>query len=712
MRTLVIAEKPSVGRDIGKVLNASKKGDGFLEGENYIISWAVGHLITLSNPEDYSQSLKKWSAENLPIIPQTLKLKAIKQTEKQLKILESLMNSDEVEKIICATDSGREGELIFRYIYEYVKCKKPVERLWISSMTDKAIKEGFMALKPSSEYDNLYYCAKCRSEADWLVGINATRAYTIKYGTLLSIGRVQTPTLAIIVDRHKEIEAFDVREYFEVAAEYESFGGTWFLEEYSETKIFQQEKAEEIANKVKNKTGMVSKVEEEEKKQPPPLLYDLTELQRDCNKRFGFSAQTTLSIAQDLYEKRKMITYPRTDSRYLSEDMVGKIKSTLRKLYSVEEYKDALGYVSSLKTLPITKRLIDNSKVSDHHAIMPTDGNINIKNLTADEFKVYNLIALRFISSFYTAYIYSITRAVIECEEETFISRGTVILQEGWMSLYKNTETEKTKKKSEEETVLPPLAIGDKIDIKNAKAVKKKTTPPKPYTEAGILSAMENAGRFIEDEEIKERLKDSGLGTPATRAAIIERLLEVGYIIRKGKSLIPTQKGINLIEVVPAELKSPQTTGRWEKGLSSIAKGTMKDERFMESIKRFVYFLIDNAKKADNKIIFENERKSKSKGSLGECPLCTKGEIFENKKAFFCGNWRNGCKFTIWKNSLDIYGNTIDAQKVKVLLKSKKIDEIQCTLPQTGEKGMATLILNEKMTGAVELMNFKRNEEA
>lgn len=711
-RILVIAEKPSVGRDIAKVLGATQRGNGFLSGEKYIVSWAVGHLITLCDPQDYDITLKKWRYQDLPIMPEELKLKEIKQTNDQLKVLSGLMNDEEVDSIICATDSGREGELIFRYIYEYVQCKKNFERLWISSMTDKAIKEGFAGLKPSEAYDNLYYSAKCRSEADWLVGINASRAYTLKYDTLLSIGRVQTPTLAIIVARQKEIDAFDSQEYYEVNTKYGNFGGTWFLKNYGETKIEKKEKAEEIAAKVLGKNAMVTKIENEEKRQLAPLLYDLTELQRECNRKFGFSAKKTLTVAQSLYEKRKMITYPRTDSRYLSDDMVSKIKTTLKKLNSVEQYKEYVHYVLGLEKLPISKRIIDNSKVSDHHAIIPTDGNVNVNSLTEEERKVYNLIALRFISVFYSVYVYNTTRVVVLSEGETFISRGTTVIEEGWMALYKGMEKEEKKKKKEkaEDAVLPPLLEGDALIIEDAKVVKKKTQPPKPYTEASLLSAMENAGRFIEDEELKEQLKDSGLGTPATRAAIIERLIAVGYIARKGKALVPTLKGINIISIVPEELKSPQTTGRWEKGLSSIAKGKMEDKRFMGSIKRFVYFLIDNAKKADSTIVFESEKRGRgiSKGSLGKCPLCGESDIFENRKAFFCGNWKKGCKFTIWKNCLDTYGNTVDVPKVKELLKNKKVEGIACSLPQTGEKGVATLILNPKLTGELELMNFKR----
>ena len=708
-KILVVAEKPSVGRDIGKVIGATRKGDGCLIGENYVVSWAIGHLITLCDPQDYDEKLKKWRFEDLPVMPEEIKLKVAYKTKPQLKVLKDLMKDKEIDSIICATDSGREGELIFRYIYEYVGCKKAFKRLWISSMTNGAIKEGFANLKEGTEYDNLYYSAKCRSEADWLVGINASRAYTIKYDALLSIGRVQTPTLAILVARQKEIDDFIIEEYFEVLAEYEDFSGTWFFEEYSETKIQDEEKAKQIAKKVDKKTGIVEKVENEEKRQVAPLLYDLTELQRDCNKRFGFSAQKTLGIAQDLYEKRKMITYPRTDSRYLSDDMANKVKATIKKISLVEKYTESCKYIMSLSSLPLTKRIIDNSKVSDHHAIIPTDGSIKIESLTAEEFKVYNLIVLRFICVFYPPYVTNITRVIVKAEEETFISRGTVVVSEGWMTLYRDLETKK--KNKEDETIIPPINEGDEVLIKSAKVQKKKTSPPKSYTEAGILSAMENAGRFIEDEELKEQLKDSGLGTPATRASIIERLISVGYVIRKGKALIPTEKGINLIEVVPEELKSPQTTGKWEKGLSAIAKGKMEDERFMDSIKRFVRYIIKEAGSKSKEVSFAEERRGKSKGALGKCPLCKNSEVFENKKAFFCGNWKKGCKFTIWKNALDTYGNSVDANKAKELLKAGKVEDISATLPQTGEKGKAALILKSDNSGALELMNFKRSEE-
>ncbi len=610
-KILVVAEKPSVGKDIAKVLGANKKGGGYFFSDVYIVSWAIGHLVTLCDAYDYDQKYKRWHMGMLPIIPGEIKLKPVESTKDQLNILYKLFNSEEVTSIICATDSGREGELIFRYIYSIVKCNKPFQRLWISSMTDKAIKEGFANLKPGTDYDNLYLSAKCRSESDWLVGINATCAYTIKYGTLLSIGRVQTPTLAILVERQKEINAFVPMEYWEVKAEFDGYKGLWFDPLTKETKITDKDKANEIKERVTGNEGTVENIETEEKRQAPALLYDLTELQRDANRRFGFSAKKTLGLAQDLYEKRKLITYPRTDSRYLSDDMIPRLSIIFDKLKQTQ-YAEYANYVTGLPKLPITKRIVDNSKITDHHAIIPTEANINLKPLTQDELKIYDLVVRKFLSVFYPHYVYNITKIVSLVCGERFITKGTTIVNLGFMELYKNDKQE-SKKGEEDNEILPSLTTGDIIKLIKADVLQKKTTPPKAYTEATLLSAMENAGRFIEDEALKEELKDSGLGTPATRAAIIERIIQVKYIERKGKTLVPTEKGMALIEVVPTEMKTPQTTGKWEKGLTQISKGLMKDERFMGSIVRYVNFLVESAKTAPMNVRFPKEAKDKPK---------------------------------------------------------------------------------------------------
>ena len=710
-KILVIAEKPSVARDIAKVLKAGQKGDGCLIGEKYIVSWAVGHLVTLAEPEDYDEKYKKWNFSTLPILPDEMKLKAIQQTRSQLKILHHWMNSAEIDSLICATDSGREGELIFRYIYDITKCQKPFERLWISSMTEEAIKEGFASLKDGREYDLLYSSAKCRSEADWLVGMNATRAYTLRYDALLSIGRVQTPTLALIVNKQKEIDAFVAEDYFEVQADFGGYTGMW-IDKEEHTRIEKEETAKAIAAKVSGGQATITKVEKEEKKMPPPLLYDLTELQRDCNRKFGFSAKKTLDIAQNLYEKRKMITYPRTDSRYLSDDMKGKIHNTLRRLHELAEYQPYTQPLSG--NITFTKRIIDNSKVTDHHAIIPTDGKLRLDSLTDEEKKVFSMVAARFLSVFYPYYRYETTKVYAEAEAERFLSKGTVVLEEGWQAVEKAlvpVAVSKKKKKDEEEQKLPVLAEGEQRKIEKVTVQKKKTKAPTPYTESSLLSAMENAGRFVEDEALKEQMKDSGLGTPATRAAIIERLLTVGYIVRKGKTLIPTEKGMKLIEVVPVEMSSPQTTGKWEKGLSSISKGNMTEEKFMASIRRYVQFLIRDAesgRRAD--VVFPAEQvrgKRRKTNAFGKCPLCGR-DILENTKSFYCAGWKQGCKFSLWKDSLTPYGLNLDGGMVKLLLKNGKTERMAVSLPQTGETGSAVLILNKEKGGQVEIMDFTR----
>ncbi|MDD2502447.1 MAG: DNA topoisomerase III [Clostridia bacterium] len=621
-KILIIAEKPSVGRDIARVLKCSQKGDGFLYNDSHIVSWAIGHLVTLQEPAEYDMCYKKWSMETLPIVPDKMQLKVLPRTKKQFNILKKLMKDKDVSSLICATDSGREGELIFRYIYQMVTCKKPFQRLWISSMTDEAIQDGFARLKPGSDYDPLYESARCRSEADWLVGINGSRAFTIQYNNLLSIGRVQTPTLAILVARQKEIDAFIPQDYWEVLCDFESYEGIWYKEKVSQTKLFKKEEAVAIANKVKKKTGQVLSVSKELKRQLFPQLYDLTELQRDANRRYGFSAQKTLKTAQQLYESRKLITYPRTDSRYLTSDLVSTLPGLLQNLDQVP-YSEFVKPLLSPAKLPTGKRLVDDSKVSDHHAIIPTKTKKRV-DLPADEEKIYDLIVRRFLAVFYPPYEYEETQIHTEVEKETFYTKGIVEKSLGWKAVYQNRQEEsqgvkgQDRKRKDENQPLPELEEGQTVTAENAKLVSKKTQPPKPYTEATLLSAMENAGRFVEDEELKEQLKNGGLGTPATRAAIIERLLQVAYISRKGKTLIPTEKGRSLIEVVPEELKSPETTGKWEKALGSIARGTMKPERFMGSIVRYVDYIVTEAKARRVNVVFPKEPYPRKKTNSGK----------------------------------------------------------------------------------------------
>lgn len=702
-KVLVIAEKPSVARDIAAVLKCGEKSDGFIGGENYIVSWAVGHLVTLCEPDDYDKSLKRWTAGSLPIIPEKMKLKAVRGSKKQLDTLKKLMNAKDTDSIICATDSGREGELIFRYIYEYNKCKKPFKRLWISSMTDAAIKEGFANLRDGKEYDNLYISAKCRSEADWLVGINATRAFTIKYNALLSIGRVQTPTLAMIVKRQNEIDNFVPNKYYEVIADYGDFKGTW-TDGKKNTKIDDKSAAEAIAYKVDGKNAAVEEIVKTEKQILPPQLYDLTELQRDCNKTYGFSAKKTLDIVQSLYEKRKMITYPRTDSRYLSDDMIPKIKVVLKRLKDAGIFADYASDLIDGEKLPVTKRIVDNKKVTDHHAIIPADNYYRKDSLTSDEKKVFGLIAIRFIAAFNRPYKYTATKITVLCEDELFISKGNTVTDEGWKRLYK----EVYKNVKDNEQILPDVKKDDTVMVKEAHTIEKETKPPLPYNEATLLTAMENAGKNTDDEQLKEKMKEYGLGTPATRAAIIERLIEVGYIHRKGKALIPDIKGKQLISIVPEEMRSPVTTGKWEKGLGSIAKGNMQAEKFMASINRYVYYLVGFAaeKSADIQIEDTKKRKKRSQRakSFGKCPICG-GDVLENSKAYYCAGWKNGCKFTLWKNSLERYGVSMTDKLVKELLTDKTVKKISVIKAQTGEKCTADIIYN-KEKNIMELMNM------
>lgn len=700
-KILVVAEKPSVARDIAKALKCNSKGEMYIFSEHYIVTWAIGHLVTLCEPEDYNKALKKWSYNTLPIIPDKIKLKPINTTKKQLSVVKKLMNSKDVESIVCATDSGREGELIFRYIYEIINCKKTFKRLWISSMTETSILEGFKNLKDGHDYNNLYESAKCRSHADWLVGINATRAYTIKYGTLLSIGRVQTPTLAIIVKREKEIKDFKPEEYYEVKASFEKYSSIWFDEKTKKSKIKNKENAENLIKSISHyKEGIVKEILQEEKQQLPSLLYDLTELQRDCNKIFGFTANKTLSIAQNLYEKSKLITYPRTDSRHLSSDMIPKINYILNTI-NIEPYKKYISYILNLDKLPITNRIVDNNKVTEHPAIIPTGVKVNLNSIGKDELKIYDLIARKFISVFYPPYKYKNIDVITSIGRELFISKYKSIIQLGYL------EVLNLKNQDENKQNLPDLKLGQNVKILNIEILTKKTSPPKLYTEASLLSVMETPSKFIEKDDLKEQIKKFGLGTPATRASIIERLISVGYIIRKSKNLIPTEKAIKLIDILPKELTSPETTGKWEKGLTSIEKGNMHSSKFNESIEKYVNYIIQCSSEYKKEVAFPTENKNtktKKPIILGNCPKCS-GYILENAKAFYCSNWKTNCNFTIWKNCLSMYGINITNTIIKKLLDQKLIKEIDVISPVTKAKEIGSLRLTSDLKVSIEIKN-------
>ena len=676
MHTLVLAEKPSVARDIARVLGARDKGENCLIGKDYVVTWALGHLVTLKEPQELDERYTRWKKEDLPILPARMETKVIKKTKSQFLAVKKLMNDKETGDIICATDSGREGELIFRYIYEQAGCRKPVRRLWISSMTDEAIRAGFDSLRPSADYDALYASARCRADADWLIGMNATRAYTIRYGVLLSIGRVQTPTLSMLVRRRREIDAFVPQVYYLVNADFGDYKGV-YIDAKGEKKIATEEDAQAIAARVRGQQASVLEATREHKSLPPPLLYDLTTLQREANAQFGFTAKKTLETAQKLYEQHKLLTYPRTDSRYLSHDMLGKVQSTLA---AYDGTLQPLGEKALEYGVRMSKRIFDDAKLTDHHAIIPTGKKAANLSLTADERRLYELVAKRLAAVFYPNYEYDALRVVTSCGQDCFLSTGQTVTQEGWKAVYAGEQASgarRTGKKKEDEQPLPDLHPGDERVCRDAKVTQDQTKPPKEYNDASILLDMEHAGRQIEDEELREQMKDCALGTPATRAAIIERLISVGYVSRRGKNLTATEKGVHLIEAVPQEIASPETTGRWERALAEIARGSDGEQRFREGIARLAAFLVQNASGAPDVAFAPEERRGRTKRvpTLGvACPLCGKGKVAENSKGFYCTRFRDGCKFTIWKNELVRAGGPeLTAKLLKLCMEKRDV---------------------------------------
>ena len=680
-KTLILAEKPSVGRDIARALGVKGTGEGMIEGDQYIVSWAVGHLVALCDPDELNPEWKKWRWETLPMLPETLQTKVLPATKKQFAVVKKLLLSKEIDSVVCATDSGREGELIFRYIYHQAGCRKPVMRLWISSMTDAAIKEGFASMKPSSAYDGLYESARCRSEADWLIGMNASRAYTIRYDALLSVGRVQTPTLCLLVRRDQEIRDFVPQDYWEIRANFGDYEGLWVNPDTGDARCLSERQAQEIAAQVKGKPAQVREYAREIKKQPPPLLYDLTSLQRDANKQLGFSAAKTLQIAQALYEKHKLITYPRTDSRYLTHDMPEKVRKAIQSLST--EPCAALKQKVLAAPLSRSHRIYNDQKVSDHHAIIPT-GRSMPASVSPQEAAVFDLIARRLLAVHFPDYEYESAKATTVSEGHSFRSSGTRMIAAGWKEVYLDQQ-----KKKEAEETLPELHVGDERTVKSARVKAMKTKPPEPHTDATLLAAMENAGRTLTDETLRESMKDSGLGTPATRAAIIERLIEVGYAKRKGKTILSTEKGEKLISVAPEQLTSAELTGKWEKALSLMARETDREKmdaqsaRFMEGIRKYAAFLVDEARKKETSVQFEREERAKSKGKGRKpaskvkdldivCPICHQGHVTENSKAFSCSRWKEGCKMTIWKECLVSRGGPVLTDKLAKLVIEKR----------------------------------------
>lgn len=615
MKSLVIAEKPSVARDIARVLKCNKNINGALEGSQYIVTWALGHLVTLADPEDYEKKYKEWKIEDLPIMPEKFKLEVMKQTGKQFQVVKTQIYRKEVDNIIIATDAGREGELVARLILEKVGNHKPLKRLWISSVTDKAIKEGFLNLKDGKQYENLYDAAMCRAEADWLVGINATRALTCKHNAQLSCGRVQTPTLAIIEKREEEIKNFIPKPYYGLTARIGDLTFTWQDKKTKSTRTFQKDDMLSLLEHLNGKPAKVVNIKKTPKKSFAPLLYDLTELQRDANKRFNFSAKETLNLMQRLYETHKVLTYPRTDSRYLTSDIVSTIKERL-KACAAGPYQKLGG---KLITQPLKENAfyVNNQKVSDHHAIIPTEQYVQLEHMTAEERKIYDLVVRRFFAVLYPPYEYEETKVVIEIGTELFSAVGKNIKNLGWKMVYEKEE-------QEEEGILsqniPSLREQEILKPVQLTLTEGKTTPPAHFNEAALLSAMENPTAYMEtkDKAMEKTLDETGgLGTVATRADIIEKLFSSFLLEKRGKDIYLTSKAKQLLELVPEDLRKPELTADWEMKLSKIAKGSLKRTVFMKDIRDYAEQLIEEIKTGEGKFKHDNLTNTK-------CPVCGK----------------------------------------------------------------------------------------
>src|SRR5688500_5134540 len=645
---LIVAEKPSVGRDIAGALGRHRKDKGSLVGQGWTVTWALGHLAELAPPDAYGEEYKKWRLESLPILPERFKVRVNHKTREQFNVVKGLMRSPSVKDVVNACDAGREGELIFAYLYGLSGCRKPVLRLWISSLTHEAIREGFDALRQGTAMKPLEDAARSRGEADWIVGMNATRAYSVRFGgrgNVLSVGRVQTPTLKLLVDREKEIQDFVPEKIWTVHARFSRDGSTYdgVSLQKKQNRLTERDAADRVAEKVRGGTGTVRQAPRKTATEKPPLLYDLTELQRNANARFGFTAERTLRAAQALYEERKLITYPRTSSRYLSRDMVGGLKKRIEAAGALPDLAPFAERLLGAEKLPISKRIVDDSKVTDHHAIVPTNRKSS-GDLSPDEAKVYDLVARRFLAVFFPAARFENTTIMTEVREETFLARGRVVLEAGWRALYPGGVGGR---KEKEPPVLPPIEVGQEWDVAKVGVKEGETKPPPRYSESALLGAMETAGKLVEDEELRQQMKDSGLGTPATRAATIERLIKVGYIEREKKILVPTEKGRSLIGLLgESPLSSPELTARWEERLAKMEKGAESRPDFMADINGFTTELVQEVRG------MEGERlaaPSRSREPLGTCPKCG-APVIETRKAYSCSAWKKtGCDFAIWK---------------------------------------------------------------
>ena len=651
---LVIAEKPSVAQSIAAVLGATQRKDGYLEGNEYLVSWCVGHLVELAQPESYEEAWKKWSYESLPIIPQEWQHEVKSDTKAQYQILKKLMHDDRVDAVVCATDAGREGELIFRLTYDMAGGRKPMKRLWISSMEESAIRDGFNNLRPGSDYDNLYHSALCRQEADWLVGINGTRLFTVLYGgKALKVGRVQTPTLAMLVDRESKIMNFKKEAYY--IAHIMGNG----LDAVSEH-ISDKTEAERTAGACENGQALVTSVVKEEKWIAPPKLYDLTTLQRDANRLFGFTAKQTLEYTQSLYEK-KLVTYPRTDSQYLSDDMDGTARNVIEAIFN------SLLFEQNIMFNPDIKRILNSKKVTDHHAIIPTMEIIkqDLKVIPESEMKILSLCANRLLCATGEKHIYNSTKAELTCNEIVFKVSGKEVWKNGWKEFddfFKNSyKTTEDKSDAEEEKKLPELREGMMIAVEQTKVSEHFTQPPKHYTEDSLLSAMERAGA----EDMGDEVERKGLGTPATRADIIEKLVKDGFVKREKKQMIPTEDGMKLITILPDVVKSPKLTADWENELTLVSKGEVAAEQFMSGIEAMVTDLVKtyHSVSDEHKAMFGTGKGGQE--ALGKCPKCG-ADVVKGKFGAYC---TGKCGMNVGR----ALGVTLSDSQVKSLLQGKKI---------------------------------------
>lgn len=648
MKALVIAEKPSVARDIARVLHCEKKLDGGMEGKDYVVTWSLGHLVTLADPEAYDKKYMKWEMETLPMMPDKMKLIVIPQTGKQFRAVKALLFRKDIDRVVIATDAGREGELVARWILEMAGCHKPVKRLWISSVTDKAIREGFANLRDGREYENLYRAAAARAEADWLVGINATRALTCKYNAQLSCGRVQTPTLAMIAHREQEIREFVPEEYFGISLKAAGIRWSWQDKKSGSYRTFDREKAEKQKKELEGKALTVSSVEKVSKNQNAPGLYDLTELQRDASRRFGYSAKETLNIMQRLYENHKVLTYPRTDSRYIGKDVAETLKERL-KACAVGPYRKLAGSLA-MKPIRTNGSFVDDKKVSDHHAIIPTEQFVDLSHMTNEERKIYDLVVRRFLAVLMPPFAYDETNMKAEAGESVFTARGKIVKNQGWKEAYEteifSEEDEENTEELPKEQQLPELKKGEKLKIEKLELTVGKTKPPARFNEATLLSAMENPVKYMESRDkayIRTLGETGGLGTVATRADIIDKLFKSFLMEKKGKDIYITSKARQLLKLVPEDLKKPELTASWELKLGKIARGELKQEAFLSSIRGYTEELISEIKTADGTFRHENITGKK-------CPRCGKYLLAvngKNSKLLVCQDRECGYRETL-----------------------------------------------------------------